>query len=71
MTTLREEKEVELRRLLNTEGGAQRIREMYEEITGERLPSVAYLNGLFPAILDRHVHDAEVAMALKDFFSGS
>jgi hypothetical protein len=67
MSKLREEKEAELRRLLNTEGGAQRIREMYEEITGERLPPVAYLNGLFPTIVDRHVQDAEVAMILKDF----
>src|SRR5262249_13985747 len=68
MGTLREEKEAELRRLLQSEGGAQRIREMSEEITEERTPAVTYINSLFPEILDRHAQDAEAAMALKDFF---
>jgi len=68
MSTFREERDVELRQMLRSEGGAQRIRELYEDITGERLPPVTHINSLFPAILDRHVHDSEAAMTLKDFF---
>lgn len=65
---LRERQEVKLRDLLKTDGGAQRIRALYEEITGEQTPVATYINSLFPAILDRQVEESEVAITLKEFF---
>lgn len=67
MNTFREEKEAELRLVLNGEDGPQRIREMYEEITEKQTPPVVHINSLFPEILDRHVQDAEAAIMLKDY----
>jgi hypothetical protein len=45
-----------------------RLREEYEEITGERLPTVTYINSLVPAVLERRIHYTEVGTMLKDFF---
>jgi hypothetical protein len=67
MSTAREEREAELRQLITTQEGQKRLRELYEEITGERLPGIVHLYSLFPAILERHVQDTEVAMILKEF----
>lgn len=69
MSNIREQREAELHRLLNSKDGAERIREMYEEITGEDLSGITvYINSLLPRILDRHVEDTESAMAVRDFF---
>lgn len=63
MSTPREDREAELRRLK-----PQEVRELYEETTGERLPPVAYTPSLIPELVERHVQDVEAANMLKGFF---
>jgi hypothetical protein len=68
MGTPREDCEADVRQLLTTNEGMNRLREEYEEITGERLPTVTYINSLVPAVLERRIHYTEVGTMLKDFF---
>jgi hypothetical protein len=70
MRTPREACEAELRQLLTTNEGLNRLREEYEQITEKPIPAgtVTYINALLPEILDRRVQYTEVAIMLKDFF---
>lgn len=69
MSSIREQIQAELRQLLNEKGGADRIRELYEEITGENHSGLTvYIGSLIPTIVDRQVQDTESAMPLSNFF---
>jgi hypothetical protein len=57
------EREVELRKLLGSNEGQKQLRNIYEKMKGEPLPTAVYLNPLIPEILDHELSWRDAVLA--------